>query len=138
MSIPLRQALDTRRSEVERIRSVTGGEHLVKGRIELRGVGEITVDVKFPVMFTEMPVVVGGGGVGENQIIRASQFPSWKVGVHRWLRETDPSIPDTPVYKGCTLVIVVEGAWQDYATFESFAFWTASGRALTNPITEIL
>lgn len=130
----IRRALESRRGEVERSRSVQGGMYVVDGIIDLRGTGEATVDVKFPVTFIEMPIILGGGAVAPNQRIVPGEFPSWRVGVRAWELAINPETPDSPTYKGCTLVIVVDGASADETTFQSHAFWTARGRALTNPI----
>lgn len=113
---------------------MAGGVYVVEGVIELRGTGEATIDVTFPVTFTEMPVVLGGGGVAPNQRIIAGEFPSWRVGVRQWDLEIPADTPDSPTYKGANLVIIVDGASDDEDSFESFAFWSARGRALTNPI----
>lgn len=130
----LRRALEQRRGTVERDRAIQGGPYVVDGIIELRGTGEVTVPVAFPVTFIEKPILVGGGGVADNQRIVPGEFPEWKVGVLRWDRVTHPDTPDTPTYRGCTLVIVVSGAEDDEDTFLSEAYFTARGRALTNPI----
>lgn len=130
----IRRAIESRRGTVERSRAMTGGIYVVDGIIELVGVGEVTIDVSFPVTFIEMPIVIGGGGVAENQRIVAGEFPSWRVGVRQWDLRIDPAFPDSPTYRGCNLVIVVDGARDDENTFQSRAFWMARGRALTNPI----
>ena len=130
----IRRALESRRGEVERSRSVAGGMYVIDGIISLTGTGEATVDVKFPVTFIEMPVVVGGGGVAPNQRIVPGEFPSWRVGVREWDIVISDDVPDSPTYRGCTLVVLVDGARDDETSFQSFAFWMARGRALTNPI----
>jgi hypothetical protein len=134
----IRRALEARRGEVERSRSVAGGIYVVEGIIELWRVGEATVDVRFPVTFVEMPVVIGGGGVSPNQRIVPGEFPTWRVGVREWDIDIPVDTPDSPTYKGCTLVIVVDGARDDQTIFQSFAFYQASGRALTNPTVDQL
>lgn len=133
MARDLRTALEARRGEVERDRAVAGGHWVAEGIIELLGTGETTVDVKFPVKFVERPLVFGGGGAVDNQRIVTGEFPIWQVGVLRWNRTTRPDVPDSPMYIGATLVIVVTGAVDDEATFQSEAWWMARGRALTNP-----
>lgn len=130
----IRRALESRRGEVERSRSVAGGIYVVDGIIDLRGTGEATIDVKFPVTFTEMPIVLGGGAVSPNQRIVPGEFPSWRVGVREWVLDIPADTPDSPTFKGCTLVVIVDGARDDEDTFQSYAFWMARGRALTNPI----
>lgn len=134
MSGDLRRSLETRRGDVERDRAIAGGIYVVDGVIDLLGTGEVTVDVSFPVTFTEMPFVTGGGAAAPNQRIVPGEFPTWRVGVRAWDLIINPAAPDNPRYKGCTLVVVVDGSAADAATFKSFAFWMARGRALTNPI----
>jgi hypothetical protein len=130
----IRQAFEHRRGEVERGRAVEGGVFIVEGVIALTGTGEATVDVNFPVRFIEKPVLVGGGGAADNQRIVVGEYPRWNVGVLRWHRVIDEEFPDQPTYKGCTLLIIVEGATQDATTFLSEAYWSARGKALNNPI----
>lgn len=134
MSGDLRRALEARRGEVERDRGMSGGIYIVEGIVDLLGTGEVIVDVLFPVTYVEKPLVFGGGGVADNQRVIPGEFPRWDVGVHRWNRGAQPDTPDSPTYYGCSLLIIVEGAIDDEDTFQSEAYWTARGRALTNPI----
>lgn len=131
----LRRGLERRRGTVERARANEGGVYIVEGIIELVGIGEVTVDVRFPVTFVQKPILLGNGGVAENQRIVPGSFPTWDVGVLRWDRIYGSDTPDTPRYRGARLIVVVTGAFEDETTFESEAYWSARGRALTNPIT---
>lgn len=138
MANNIRRSIESRRGTVERSRAVAGGVYTVDGIIDLTGTGELTVDVLFPVTFTEMPILVGGGGVAPNQRILPNEFPTWSVGVRDWNLGIDPDFPDMPTFKGATLIIIVTGATADSTTFQSRAFWTARGRALTNPTVSAL
>lgn len=130
----IRRALEQRRGQVERDRAVAGGKMIVEGVIDLLGTGEATVDISFPVVFTEMPIVLGGGAVATNQAIVDGEFPTFQVSVLRWDEIVNPAAPDSPTYRGCTLLIVVTGARDDEDTFQSHAFFSARGTALHNPI----
>lgn len=134
MTADLRRALEQRRGVVERARAVEGDAYFVEQVILLVGVGEATIDVKFPVEFVEKPLLTGGGGAGDNQRIIPGAHPNWRVGVLRWDIVEHPEAPDSPGYRGCTLLINCEGAREDETTFQSEAYWCAQGRALTNPI----
>lgn len=135
MTLQLRKAVEQRRGQVEADRAIQGGHMVAEGIIDLLGTGEVTVEVPFPVTFVEMPIVLGGGIVGVNQRIVPGEFPTVDVQVLRFDEIINPATPDSPRYRGCTLIIVVEGAADDEDTYKSHAWWTARGRALTNPVT---
>lgn len=130
----LQRALEQRRGTLERAADITGGLYIAEGSFEVLRTGEATVDIQFPVTYTEMPHVHATGAAGENQQIVPGEFPEWNVGVLRWDRIVNRSLPDSVTYRGCTLIVRIRGAASAASTFQSVIFWTASGIALTNPI----
>lgn len=135
MTKDIRRALESRRGDVERQREVTGGLYTVEGTIACVGTGEATLDVKFPVTFLDRPRVYANGGASDNQRIVPGEFPTWNAGVLWFVRVEDPQFPDSPLYVGARLIVVISGAIDDEATFESEIWWMARGKALTNPTT---
>lgn len=122
-------ALEGRRHEVERSTSILADRLEVEGFVELTGAGEATLEVEFPVAFTEIPSISDGGHLIEGQVLVAGQFPRWNVGVAQW--RTMPNRPGAaPLYTGALLVIVAEGP----EGMRSVAHYQFRGRALRNPI----
>lgn len=128
----IRASLERRRGDVERARAIEGGPYAVEGLIRLIGTGEIMAPVLFPVTFTKLPVLDGGGFTDDGQIITPGLRPEWKVNVHRWDTITRPGHPGVLWYRGATLVIILDGG--SGTTFRSTAWWRAAGPALMNPI----
>lgn len=126
---PIAGILEQRRTDVERIEGMAGAVHNVAGFIELSDVGEVTVEVNFPVRFIERPAFSFGAEMGENQQILPGQFPTAYGMVLRWnfgIREETGA----KFYDGATLIIVSKGAPQQRIVFH----WQMEGRALRNPL----
>lgn len=127
----IRRGIERRRGDLERAQAFEGGETTVVGEVECIGLGEITIEVRFPVAFTKLPVIDGSGSVDPNQPIVPGMFPEWKVGVRQWETIEVPEAPDGVWYVGATLIVIVEGGTDPM--FKSTAWWSASGPALSNP-----
>ena len=123
---PPQLAFERRRGEVERGRSVQGQNFKITYFLEVSGAGESSVDVNFPVHFSEKPGVSFGGELLAGSVIEPANYPTCSVMVSAW--KTDPT-KNHPYYTGATLLLVVTGA----ATQRTALHFHAEGKALVAP-----
>lgn len=120
-------AIERRRGEVERARSVQGQTFRVTYMVSVRGSGECTVDVNFPVKFSEKPGVSHGGELAPGAVLESSNFPTCSVMVKDWV--LDP-LENHKYYVGATLVLVVTGPSDQ----DAILHFHAEGKALIAPV----
>jgi hypothetical protein len=131
MTTPMRRAQNSvsrGQATLARVNDVAAQQTWVMGRIAVEGIGETTVDVKFPVTFGEKPFPILGGGEYLGKTPTWNEFPTAQAVVIAW--ETGTSTNDR--YTGATLAITTTGR-QDQIVYVSFAF---VGVALTNAPTD--
>ena len=120
-------ALENRRGTVEQARSATAQRIEVEGTTPLGNIGEALVTVDFGRWFIEKPSIAGAGEMFDNEPLEAGNYPTWSVGVFRWVtRERAGSI----FYTGAQLVLVSTGR----SGMRSFVHWQVKGLALRNPV----
>lgn len=119
--------------DVIRNRDVRAAEHVIKGRTKVLGVGEATVEVRFPVVYLEAPTFTFGGELAEGSILSPGEFPTVSAIVSRWqVDEPDLDLFGQTMrihYRGATLAIVTTGP----ADTDVYLHWTFTGRAISNP-----
>lgn len=122
----LQGAIQGRRGQVERARSVYGRTHRLNGFLDVIGAGEAVTDVAFPVWFNERPSMSFGGELGPNEVLEDGNFPTVSVVVKNWVTEERAG---ATYYVGATLVVVTTGALTQTMTVH----WQAEAVALVNP-----
>ena len=137
---------ERRRSNISRDIDALGTEHVLKGRSQLQGSGEATVEVNFPITFIEPPnftfgaeLAAGAGGV------IPGQFPIVSAIVSTWTlfdpdRAEDQSgnglvfgstsIPLRRWYRGAEIACIITGR----ETQNAYIHWQFSGTAIANPV----
>ena len=129
---PFRQqnVMETRRREVERVDEMLVKVYFVHGKILVEGTGEATVDVNFPVLFTEMPNLSHGWSLDEdsNQFATTGEFPTVNVGAVTWAKE---GVTDgfRGYYRAATLGLIITGKEDQ----KLWVHWTMVAKALRNP-----
>lgn len=96
----------------------------------LTSVGESTVDVPFPIMFTQEPWFSFGFVMDDNQPVTAGEYPFGAATVTRWIKEREIEGAFEGYYTGCTLVFSVSGP----ADARVWMHCTFDGKALRNPL----
>jgi hypothetical protein len=119
--------------DVVRNRDVRAAEHVIKGRTKVLGVGEATVEVKFPAIYLEAPTFTFGGELAEGSVLAPGRFPTISAVVSRWdVHEPDLELFGQTMrihYRGAILAIVTTGP----SDTDLYLHWTFTGRALSNP-----
>lgn len=124
---PPQMSFEQRRGTVDRQQAIQGGVFRVSYFMEMAGDGEATIDVNFPVGFTEYPACFMGGALAPGQVLVDGNFPWCSVMVGTWktLEKGNRSF-----YVGATLVLTVGGPTSQ----NSILHFHVEGKALQNPI----
>jgi hypothetical protein len=110
------------RATVDRVNSVAAKETWVLGSILIDGIGEVVVDLNFPVLFGEEPLpMLGGGVLLSKEEVQRHNYPTVQGVVVGWHM-------DGTRYKGAQLAVVASGRPEQRVRM-TFAF---IGSALTN------
>lgn len=124
---PPQMSFEQRRGTIDRQQAIQGQVFRVSYFMEVSGDGESTVDVNFPVAFSEYPSCYMGGALAPGQVLVATNFPWCSVMVAAW--KTD--IKNGHLYYiGATLVLVVGGPTSQVCILH----YHAEGKALQNPV----
>ena len=107
--------------------------HVINGNSLIVGIGEVMIDVYFPVAFIRAPSMSFGAELSAESVAVTGKFPTVSAIVNQWLVE-DPDYDlyggsMRKYYKGATLACVVTGP----GTQKMLLHWTFMGMALTNP-----
>lgn len=139
-TIPYRQrpVAEKRRDNIERIEQMTVQITDYFGHVLIvhdanTTTGEATVDIEFPVVFTEKPVFTYGGELDKNHRATAGSYPEITAVVVDW--NTVGAIEGVTEgrYVGATVDTVTKGqANQNILLHYSF-----KGKAMRNPLKEI-
>ena len=130
-----RGLVEHRRDDLTRINSMTVKPTRVSGYITIAHPSDIdsaeaSVDLPFPVVFTEKPVFTYGAELGENHRALAGQYPTMSACVVLW--DTVGAVEGATEgrYVGCTVATVSTGqAGQIIVLHYSF-----EGKAIRNPL----
>jgi hypothetical protein len=119
--------LEARRGAVELARRAQAKGYTAYGRLEFRGTGGATFEVKFPVWFIEAPQMAFGAELTGNPVIDPTNYPRVNVLVRGWrtIRRDGRDY-----YVGAEFVVAVGGP----SDITGIAHWQCQGTALTNPI----
>lgn len=97
-------------------------------------VGETTVDVSFPVTFTERPAMTFGGELDVNEFVEANHFPTISGVVVVWRKAHEDRVGgglQAPGwYVGATVAVVASGR---SGGFKVWLHWRAEGKAMRDP-----
>lgn len=121
-------AFERRRGDVNRAESATIKPVRVAGFELTEGRGELTIDVEFPVWFTERPAMSFGGELDENDFVETGSYPSVSVVVIAFTRAQTERVGGG-WYTGASLALVVGGKQAQ----RIWVHWQAEGKALKNP-----
>ena len=107
--------------------------HVVNGTSLIVGIGEVIVDVKFPVAYIRSPSFSYGGELSRESVAISGQFPTLSAIVNQWYID-DPDVETygasmRKYYRGAKVACVVTGP----GTQKLNLHWTFMGMALTNP-----
>ncbi len=127
---PFKDVLAQRLGELQRSASMEISPRRAMGEVTVVGAGEASVDVNFPVWFTEKPSFSFGGELAEGHSPEATNFPTISVMVLSWVTEERGY---TIYYVGAKLGIVTTGV----ASHSVIAHWAAEGKAMQNPRSNI-
>src|SRR5690606_6232292 len=101
----------------------------VSGERLVDGIGEVVVDVNFPVSFTQKPLMQYGSELDANQTVSDGSFPTVGVTVLRYnIKRGDL---DQLYYIGATLAISITGS----SSQKTWLHYHVSGKGITNSIT---
>lgn len=124
-------ASEKRRRNVEQVNDIVAREHVISGQVPISGSGDAEVEVRFPVYYTQKPLMYFGGEMAENQATALSVFPTISVVVGEWnievLDQTETRLAGRHFYVGARLFIVTTG------DVDMIAHWHMTGIAITNP-----
>ncbi len=148
-SISIQGGIDKekRRWAVANSRDILGTEHVIKGRTQLQGSGEATINLTFPVLFIEPPTFTFGAELAIGSVLAPGQFPIISCCISAWGANGEgPFRPDAPselaiaagaadtsireYYLGAIVACVATGP----SAQNVYIHWTFTGVALTNPI----
>jgi len=138
--------LERRRWSIANSRDVLGTEHVIKGRTQLQGSGEATINLTFPVLFIEPPTFTFGAELALGSVLEAGQFPIVSCCISAWGPNGEGAFrPDAPseeaiqagaadislreYYTGAVVACVATGP----SAQNVYIHWMFTGVALTNP-----
>lgn len=124
---PPQLSFEQRRGTVDRQAAIQGAVFRVSYFMEVSGDGEATVDVNFPVAFSEYPSCGMGGALAPGQVLVATNFPWCSVMVAAWKTETKNG---HTYYVGATLALVCGGPTNQIV----ICHFHVEGKALQNPV----
>jgi len=104
-------ALEGRRAEVARINSNSAKQYVFEAFFEVRGIGEVTKVVYFPVRYIEQPLFYFGSSLSEDSNYIDGSVPTCSVTVLKWSIEV-PNDGDDDMrqyYTGCRIGAVMAG-----------------------------
>lgn len=129
----LNTASEKRRGDLVRDANVAATTHVIQGFREIVGSGENLVDVRFPVVYTQIPFFTFGWSLVPGSELVDGQYPSVTAGVAYWeVNEPDLDLYGAPLrqhYRGAQLAVVTVAP----ETQRIILNWQFSGMALTNP-----
>jgi hypothetical protein len=127
----IQRALDRRSAERDRARAFTGAPYIHEGSTEVvvpgTGVGELDLDIKFPIRFSELPHPTSSWVLSEGERLVAGAYPEVSCG----FAELDyRELPGrTRVYFGGRLAVVVRA----HPGCRLVVTYRISGKALASP-----
>lgn len=128
-----RNLMERRRAELERVDDMLTKPTILSGRLLAMGAGEIQVEMKFPVLFSEVPILSFAGELDDNETAVTGRFPTATGTVHRWLRyKEDQQGGFDGYYVGAVVGLVTTGQESQ----RLWVHWTAIGQALRNPVNQ--
>lgn len=122
-----KQIRNAKSSEIE-VASVEAAQTHLSGEFMINSVGESKVDVLFPVVFTQKPLITVGFELKEGEDYVDGFMPTGTGMVLRWNTKRKP--PISQFFVGCTIGVVVTG--EQHHKF--IGIWHATGLALTDPV----
>lgn len=140
MAVPYRHRgiMETRRDDVRRIEGMTVKVTRVTGYVLLVHDAEVvtaeaTVDLPFPVTFTEKPVFTFGSELADNHRALAGSYPTLSAVVVGWDTVGEVVGATEGRFVGATVVTVSSGqAGQNIWLHYSF-----EGKAIRNPLNDV-
>lgn len=127
MANNLRAAVESMRSDRDRVENATMKRTEVEVRVKVVGSGEANVTVTFPVVFAERPFFTCGHELEENHSPELTNFPAFSATVLRWI--TKEKSDERVYYVGCDVGVVALGK----TDMESYAHLLFKGSAFRGP-----
>lgn len=123
-----RRKLNQDRFDTRGLSDMSAGPTRASGQFLLDGMGEVEVEVLFPVKFSEKPLLSFAAEVREGDLLIPAKMPSISMVVLKWRIEDIP--PFSNLYTGATLGVVTKGP----PGSRLFAIWHMDGTAYSNPV----
>lgn len=127
--------IERRRRDVERVNAMSAKDTTASGRVLVVGTGEMTVDILFPVSFSNRPFFTYGQVLDEDegpvQELVSGRFPKVDATVVAWNRIREVPGAFAGYYTGCTLACVIQGGDAEQRLWID---WQFRGVAIRNPI----
>lgn len=120
---------EQRRNDIDRINDMTVKVTRYQGRVQILGSGDSTIDIPFPVKFSERPTVYCGLEFDEASWPTTGDYPTWGATVSSWQREGEIEGAFAGYYIGATVVIRIIAPAANF-----WLHYTFDGKALRNPI----
>lgn len=138
MTVPYRHRgiAETRREDVRRIDAMTVKVTRVTGYVLIEhetdvAAAESSVDLQFPVVFTEKPVFTFGSELAENHRALATEYPTLSATVARWESKGEVIGATLGRFVGAHVVVVSTGQVGQHI----WLHYSFEGKAIRNPIT---
>lgn len=124
---------DDRRWEVERIDSTGVKTRLLAGKSLISGLGEVLVDVDFPIIFAEEPSCSFGSVMDGGFPVNPGKFPTVSATVSAWQTIPKQGSGTGFFYTGATMAIVITGD-STLSEQQLWVNWNFIGAAFQNPV----
>lgn len=104
----------------------------VTGRELTVGVGEVLIDIHFPVWFVERPNMTFGGELDENDFVTDRKHPTVSMVVVAWEKKQADRVGGG-YYVGAQIACVTTGRVDN----RIWLHWRAEGDAMQNPVVDM-
>lgn len=125
---------ERRRQNINRVDDMTTKDTTVSGRYLISGIGEVAVDILFPVAFGQRPIFTFGGELERTdppQPVIHGSYPKVHAVVASWTVVREVKGAFDGYYTGCTVAVTIEG----FATQTTWFDYNFHAPAIRNPVT---
>lgn len=135
----IQRPFETRRHNVDRVNAMGVKTHTFTAKTLVKGVGSISYDIPFPILFTDEPGVSFGFVLDINSTLLDGVFPKCFPVVSAWNAISkdgiDPGFVDrgATYFKGATIFALLEGDASQWLWIHA----TFIGKAMRNPVGSI-
>lgn len=126
--------MENRRRTVDRIDDMSAKDTTAHGRTIISGLGQILIDLVFPVSFSNKPIFTYGADLDDQppQTLLDGRYPKLNATVVEWTTIRKATGAFDGYYIGCKVALFVEGG----SSLQKIGFnWAFREIAVRNPIT---